>query len=65
VRIRELFIPVENISQWERTSLSLKVSDPYRHIFQNFSNYFKSEMGAIQDNTLGQELDVINRLGHF
>jgi Ca-activated chloride channel homolog len=60
-----IIIPVEFGSQWERQSLPLTVSDPYRRIFQNFSQYFLSEMNSIRDNTLGQEMDVLNLLSRF
>ncbi len=60
-----IIIPVEFTSQWERQSLPLKVSGSYARIFQKFSNYFSAEMRAIGDNTLGQELDVLNWLSRY
>jgi Ca-activated chloride channel homolog len=60
-----IIIPVELTSQWERQSLPLHLTDSYRRIFQNFGRYFQGEMDAIHDNTLGQELNIINLLGHY
>lgn len=60
-----IIIPIEYGSQWERQSLPLTVSDPYHRIFQNFGGYFMSEMNGIRDNTLGQEMDVLNLLSRF
>ncbi|MDD5704247.1 MAG: VWA domain-containing protein, partial [Dehalococcoidales bacterium] len=59
-------VPVEpGFSQWERQSLPLKVSGSYGKIFRKFSDYFISEMDAIRDNSLGQELDIINMLSRY
>ena len=60
-----IVLPPENITQWERTSLSLRVSSPYRMIFNNFANYFESEMEAINDYSLDQELAILNTLGAY
>jgi Ca-activated chloride channel family protein len=61
-----IIVPVEaNFSQWERQSMPLMVSDSYSRIFSNFSRYFESEMNAINDNALGQELDILNMLSRF
>ena len=60
-----IIIPVEFGSQWERQSLPLTVADPYHRIFQNFNQYFISEMNAIGDNSLSQEMDILNILSRF
>ncbi len=57
-----IIIPDEYVGQWERQSLSLVISSPYRQLLQKFSQYFASEMDAIGDRDLGQELDILNRL---
>jgi Ca-activated chloride channel homolog len=49
-------------STWERTSLPLTVSAAYKAQFQTFSAYFKSEMAAIGDDTLSQEVTVLDKL---
>jgi Ca-activated chloride channel homolog len=55
-------LPDPNLGQWERQSLPLMVSDPYRRIFSNFSGYFENEMNAIGDVTLDQEIGILNKL---
>jgi Ca-activated chloride channel family protein len=57
-----IVIPVENVGQWERQSLSLTVSEPYGLIFRQFRSYFESEMRAIKDYTLDQELAILDTL---
>ena len=49
-------------STWERTSLPLTVSAAYQAQFAAFSTYFKSEMAAIGDDTLAQEVTVLDKL---
>ncbi len=57
-----ILLPVENVGQWERTSLQLTVSPQYRTIFGNFSRYFTNEMNAIGDYSLDQELAILKTL---
>jgi Ca-activated chloride channel family protein len=47
---------------WERTSLPLTVSDAYKAQLAAFSAYFKTEMAAIGDDTLAQEVTVLDKL---
>jgi Ca-activated chloride channel family protein len=54
--------PDPYLSQWERSSLPLTVSASYKRIFRNFSQYFKSEWGAIGDDTLYQEMEILTKL---
>jgi len=56
-------IPPSQLSQWERTSLPLMVSSPYRSLFRDFSEYFSDEIYEIGDNTLLQELQILRQLG--
>jgi Ca-activated chloride channel family protein len=58
-----IIIPVENVGQWERTSLPLIVSEPYGLLFRQFRSYFESEMRAIGDYSLDQELAILDTLG--
>lgn len=53
------------ISQWERQSLPLRVSGPWREIFREFSVYFEDEMYDIGDMTLGQELNILEMLSEW
>jgi Ca-activated chloride channel family protein len=55
-------IPPENVGQWERTSLNLTVSQPYRSIFRTFAKYFKGEIYAIGDDSLGREFNILDSL---
>jgi Ca-activated chloride channel homolog len=67
-RVREdtgIVIPAENVGQWERTSLPLTVSQPYRSIFRSFAKYFEDEMLNIGDSDLNKELEVLDRLTGF
>jgi Ca-activated chloride channel homolog len=53
------------LGQWERSSLPLTVSQFYKKIFSNFSQYFENEMRNIGDYDLGQELDILNKLAGY
>jgi Ca-activated chloride channel family protein len=56
-------VPPTVLGQWERTSLPLMVSSPYRSLFRDFSEYFSDEINEIGDNTLLQELQILRQLG--
>jgi Ca-activated chloride channel family protein len=58
-------VPPSQLGQWERTSLPLMVSSPYRSLFNDFSGYFADEMDEIGDSTLGQELDILESLSGY
>ncbi|MEZ4615504.1 MAG: hypothetical protein R2867_08315 [Caldilineaceae bacterium] len=51
------------LGEWERQSLPLQVSPPYRALFTQFRAYFTAEMAAVQDETLQQEVEVLAKLG--
>jgi Ca-activated chloride channel family protein len=66
-RVREdtgIGLPPDNL-QWERQSLPLTVSAPYRTIFRNFSAYFANEISAIGDNSLNQEQSLLSTLANY
>ena len=50
------------LGEWERQSLPLQVSEPYRKLFFVFSSYFGDEKAAIGDDTLQQEQDILDKL---
>ncbi|MFC1976712.1 VWA domain-containing protein [Chloroflexota bacterium] len=50
------------LDQWERQSMSLRVSGPYPRLFGEFLSYFEGEMYALNDDTLGQESDILREL---
>ncbi|MGD0352767.1 MAG: VWA domain-containing protein [Dehalococcoidia bacterium] len=56
-------VPPSQLGQWERTSLPLTVSSPYRSLFRDFSVYFSNEINEIGDNTMLQELQILRQLG--
>ena len=56
---------VPSLGQWERQSIPLAVSKPYRELFREFAGYFKEEMTAIGDETLSQELGILNHLSNY
>ena len=56
-----IVVPIE-LGRWERQSIPLRVSEPYKELFKEFSIYFEKEMNAIGDDTLGQELDILDIL---
>ncbi|MDY6911425.1 MAG: hypothetical protein SVM79_03590, partial [Chloroflexota bacterium] len=55
--------PIEPmLGKWERQSLPLMVSAPYKELFEEFSVYFEDEMNVIGDDTLKQELEILSKL---
>ena len=46
----------------ERTSVSLKVSDTYKNIFNSIKQYIASENEQIKDENLNQEIEILERL---
>jgi Ca-activated chloride channel family protein len=59
-------VPVEReysqLGEWERQSMPLQVSDSYKAVFRDFKTYFESEMNAVNDTTLKQEADILEKL---
>ncbi|OGN93374.1 MAG: hypothetical protein A2Z75_08870 [Chloroflexi bacterium RBG_13_50_10] len=58
-----IVMPPSSLGTWERQSLPLMVSSPYRSLFRDFSEYFSDEISEIGDNTLLQELQILRQLG--
>ena len=59
-----LSVPVD-LGQWERQSVNLQVSQSYKQLFTQFKTYFESEMAAVGDATLSQEVDVLKKLSTY
>ena len=59
-----IVIPVE-LGEWERQSMPLQISEPYRQIFQDFAKYFQGEIQAIGDQDLQQEQLILMNLSRF
>jgi len=57
-----IVLPPSPLGNWERQSLPLLVSREYRSLFEEFSDYFATEMDEIGDSTLEQELDILESL---
>ncbi len=48
--------------EWERQSMPLKVSGPYRQMFGEFLDYFNEEAYDLDDDTLSRESDILMEL---
>jgi Ca-activated chloride channel family protein len=65
VNAEDGIIPPIVLGRWERQSIPLRVSEPYKELSKEFAVYFEKEMNAIGDNTLGQELDILDTLSSY
>ncbi len=59
---RGIPVPPVTLGRWERQSVPLMVSTSYRELFQEFRTYFEQEMQAIGDDTLSQEVEILDKL---
>jgi Ca-activated chloride channel family protein len=50
------------LGEWERQSLPLTVSEPYRNLFEVFGSYFENESDALGDIDLQQEEIILDEL---
>ena len=55
-------VPDDDLGKWEQRSDPLTVSRAYRERFETFADYLQSEMAAVEDDALQQELDVLETL---
>lgn len=46
----------------ERTSVKLEVSDEYKEIFSKLKTYMEQEISEIKDDTLNQEIEILDKL---
>jgi len=53
------------LGQWERQSISLKVSNKYKGLFSDFKKYFENEKNAIGDDNLNKEIEILNKLINY
>jgi Ca-activated chloride channel homolog len=53
------------LSKWERQSIPLQVAPEYRKLFTTFKEYFRAEMQAINDLSLGKEMELLNTLATY
>lgn len=54
--------PVPYLNENERQSVKLEVSKEYKEIFKKLSDYLETEMKAVDDNTMQQEIDILKKL---
>jgi Ca-activated chloride channel homolog len=52
----------ENLSDWERQSTKLSISNQYRKQFKTFLVHFESEMAILHDKDLEQEVKILKKL---
>lgn len=50
------------LGEWERQSNPLSVDSHYRGVMADFAKYFSAEMKEISDDTLKQELEILEKL---
>ncbi|HOX96753.1 MAG TPA: VWA domain-containing protein [bacterium] len=54
--------PFIEFSPWEQSSVPLSVNAHYQEMMTKFKTYFQSEFSALDDDTLKQDLEILNRL---
>ncbi len=57
-----IIVPPITLGRWERQSLPLVISEPYQELFTKFREYFEQEMYNLNDDTLSQELEILDKL---
>lgn len=57
--------PFIEFSPWEQSSLPLSVNGHYQEMMKKFKTYFQAEMSAVNDQTLNQELEILNHLINY
>ncbi len=50
------------LGQWERKSVDLQVSDTYRKFFKGFLSHLETEMEALDDEDLEQEIEILEKV---
>ncbi|MBU0976168.1 VWA domain-containing protein, partial [Patescibacteria group bacterium] len=53
------------LGQWERQSIPLQVAAVYKDFIKKFEAYFKQEMNFLGDETLEQEVEVMEKLDDY
>jgi len=53
---------VSELGEWEQQSIPLQVSDEYKVVIKDFNDYFKTEIIAIDDPELNQEVTIMKKL---
>lgn len=60
-----LYVYTKSLGQWERQSSPLQVSDEYEKLIMEFNEYFYHEMKSIGDDSLEQEIKILNKLENY
>ena len=50
------------VSENERTSVPLTCSNEYKKVFNNLKTYMEKEILEITDDTMNQEIDILNKI---
>lgn len=58
----EPFVTWPGLNQWERMSVELRVSKFYEEKIEKFIEHFHYEMKVLNDENLGQELEIMEEL---
>ena len=59
-----IVVPIE-LGEWERQSMPLAVSNEYKLLFKQFSDYFRIESRALEDKDLQKEQSVLDKLSSY
>ena len=59
------YVYTKSLGQWERQSSPLQVSDKYEKLIMEFNEYFYHEMKSIGDDSLEQEIKILNKLENY
>ncbi len=59
------YVETKSLGPWERASSPLQVSDEYEKLFMEFNEYFYREMKSIGDDSLEQEIKILNKLENY
>ncbi len=59
------YVYIKSLGQWERTFFPLQVSDKYEKLIMEFNEYFYHEMKSIGDDSLEQEIKILNKLENY
>lgn len=61
-----IVVPIDFfLGEWERQSIPLVVSEHYADLFVEFAGYFSGEMDALDDDTLSQEYELLEKLSNY
>lgn len=59
------YVYTRSLGQWERQSSPLNVSGEYEKLIMEFNEYFYYEMKSIGDDSLEQEIKILNKIENY